>query len=71
MVITQSLYYQCVFTYPQSEEFDVYVNYARTYEEAVTVLQNFTETDEAVEYLKVILYACVCGTALPEQFGHC
>ena len=41
----------------QSEEFDVYVNYARTYEEAVTVLQNFMETDEAVEYLKV-LYTC-------------
>ena len=48
-----------VFYYTQSEEFDVYVNYARTYEEAVTVLQTFIETDEAVDYLKVIIRICM------------
>lgn len=48
--------YTC--TYMQSEEFDVYVNYARTYEKAVSVLQDFMKNDEAVEYLKVIIYPC-------------
>ena len=39
----------------QSQEFDVYINYASTYREAVRVLENiFLKNGEAVEYLKVI-----------------
>ena len=48
----------------QSEEFDVYINYASTYREAVQVLENiFLKNDKAVEYLKVCsvhMYMYMC-----------
>lgn len=38
----------------QSEEFDVYINYAGNYMDAVTVLENLlNKNTEAVKYLKV------------------
>ena len=38
----------------QSEEFEVYINYARNYMDAVTVLENMlNKNTEAVKYLKV------------------
>ena len=46
----------------QSEEFDVYINYANTYREAVSVLENLLKNDEAVEYLEVqICMMNMCG----------
>lgn len=39
----------------QSQEFDVYINYASSYREAVKALEQLLENADAVEYLKVVI----------------
>lgn len=59
--LSHYLYY-----FVQSQEFDVYINYASTYREAVSVLENvFLKNGEAVEYLKVIGYWKLVMLPLP------
>ena len=41
--------------YLQSQDFDVYINYASNYREAVNVLERLLENAGAVEYLKVMM----------------
>ena len=59
--VEHCIHYANVFNL-QSEEFDVYINYASTYREAVQVLENiFLRNDKAVEYLKVCtVQLCSC-----------
>lgn len=49
----------------QSQEFDVYINYASSYREAVKALEQLLENADAVEYLKVVfcsVYVSVSST---------
>ena len=49
----------------QSQEFDVYINYASSYREAIKALEQLLENADTVEYLKVVfcsLYVSLFST---------